>query len=61
MIDMRCVRTRSLVLTQNGKIGRNLPIEQGHLFEFGAGQVRQSLCVGLSKQRPQAVPVRLPF
>jgi len=61
MIDLGRESGRSPVLTQGGKVGSHLPVEQGQLLQFAAREVAQLAAIGLSDQGSEAFPVRGTF
>ena len=50
LIDMHGVGAGGRVLAQDGEVGGDLAVEQGHLLQLGAGELAEAAGVGLGEQ-----------
>ena len=57
LIDVDGVGAGSGVLAQDGEVGGDLAIEQGHLLQFRTRQLAEATQIGLSQKGRQPVPV----
>ena len=57
LIHMHGVGAGGGVLPQHGEVGGYLAVEQGHLLQFGAGELVEAAGIGLCQEGSEPVPV----